>query len=310
MEYLQSVEYQKLLDEFTFFLETTGFAPMTIASRHRNLKEFLLYMEGEQIMSIKHVRNRHLQNFMAYQQQRKNRVYGTALSASTINQYGTLLNKLVVYLRDYKQQSHLTVSLPYQDPEYRERQTLSAAQMAELFEFTFEDRAYLRYPAFYEQRNRALLCIYYCCGLRKSEGANLEVRDVQSDRLMVHVRKGKGNRGRYVPVTVQTMQMLTEYIHGERERILQLTGNRTERFFISEFGNPCSGEALSVVFRTLVRRCGNAEIYRKRPSLHTMRHSIATHLLQQGMDIVLIQQFLGHKTLDTTQIYTHLVNEL
>jgi len=310
MEEIQSIEYQKLIKEFVFFLETTGYAPATIVSRARNLNEFLRYVEEQGINTVKDIRNRHLESFMEYQHQRENRVYGSGLKTSSINQYSISLNRFIHYLREYKHINHLTVELPYQEPEYRERQTLNCEQIAELFAFTFEKMKRMRNQAFYGQRNRAMLCIYYCCGLRKSEGIHLEVRDIQSDRLMVHVRKGKGNKERYVPVTVQTMRLLTEYLQGERASMLQKNGTETEQFFITEFGMPCGSQSISKVFYSLIRRCRNAEIQSKQPSLHTLRHSIATHLLQQGMDIVLIQQFLGHKSLDTTQIYTHIINEL
>ena len=309
MEYIQGIEYHKLITEFTFFLETTGYARTTVLARQRCLKEFLLYMGKQGVTSIKNIQNKHLQSFMEYQHQRENRVYGSALKTSSINQYSCLLNKLMTYLRDYKHLYHLSINIPYIETQYRERQILSYEQIAELFAFTFEKTKQMRYETFYGQRNRAMLAVYYCCGLRKSEGVNLEVKDIQSDRLTIHVRKGKGNRERYVPVTMQTMQLLTEYLYGERARIIQQNETQTEQFFITEFGTPCTGQAISMVFKYLIRRCGHTEIQAKEPTLHTLRHSIATHLLQQGMDIVLIQQFLGHKTLDTTQIYTHLINE-
>ena len=109
-----------------------------------------------------------------------------------------------VYLRDYKQQYQISITLPYQAPDYHERQTLTSEEIAELFAFTDFKVWKMRYPDFYRQRNQAMLCIYYCCGLRKSEGVNLEVKDIQSDRLTIHVSKGKGSRGRYVPTTLQT----------------------------------------------------------------------------------------------------------
>ena len=266
-------------------------------------------MEAQQVSAIKDIRNIHLKNFMDHQHRRENLVHGSGLKTSSINQYGSLLNMLIIYFRNYKQLCHLNIKIPYQTPDHKEPQTLSCEEIAELFALTFKKMKQMRYQTFYGQRNRAMLAVYYCCGLRKSEGVNLEVKDIQSDRLMLHVRKGKGNRERYVPVTAQAMQLLTEYLHGERAKILQQYETQTERFFISEFGTPCTGASMSAVFKSLKRRCGNAEIQRKDPTLHTLRHSIATHLLQQGMDIVLIQKFLGHKTLDTTQIYTHLINE-
>jgi len=74
-------------------------------------------------------------------------------------------------------------------------------------------------------------------------------------------------------------------------------------------GDRCGDQALSLRLRKLVKRSGSGSLQEKRPSLHTLRHSIATHLLQSGMEIEMIQQFLGHQSLESTQIYTHLANE-
>jgi len=304
-----TTEYQQLMNEYIFFLETIGIAPATIATRQRLLKEFLLYLEQGQILSITKINNIHIQDFIDYQHRRKNRMYGAGLKPGTINQYSCLLNRLTTYLRDYKQQYHLTANLRYQDREYRERQILNCEEIAALFAATRQTVKFSKFPKFHEQRNRAMLCIYYCCGLRKSEGLSLEVKDIQTDRLTVHVRKGKGNKGRYIPTTPQTMQHLTDYLHGEREARLRDTGKQTEYFFISENGTVCKDVSMTAAFRRLLQRCTNEQIQTKQPGLHTLRHSIATHLLQRGMDITLIQQFLGHKSLDSTQIYTHIINE-
>jgi integrase/recombinase XerD len=297
-----------LINEFIFFLETTGIAPATTVRQRRQLKEFLLYIEEQGANSIKDINNSHLQSFIQYLQRRENRVYGAGLKSSTINLYGGFLNKLTSYLRDYKQQHHLTVNIPYQEVEYPERQVLSYEEIAELFAATEAPVSFNKYPKFHAQRNRAMLCVYYCCGLRKSEGMNLEVNDIQADRLIIHVRKGKGDKGRYVPTTAASMQLLREYLNEGRAARLRDSNKQTECFFISELGTPWKDVSLIAAFRRLVGRCRNAEIQAKQPTLHTLRHSIATHLLQQGMDIVLIQQFLGHKSLDSTQIYTHIAN--
>jgi integrase/recombinase XerD len=79
---------------------------------------------------------------------------------------------------------------------------------------------------------------------------------------------------------------------------------------VSQYSTTCSDQALSDRLDKLVKRSNNSSLQSKKPTLHTLRHSIATHLLQQGMEIEMIQQFLGHATLETTQLYTHLANEL
>jgi len=81
-----------------------------------------------------------------------------------------------------------------------------------------------------------------------------------------------------------------------------------DNFFINQYGMACGGQSLSVRLDTLVKNSGNSVLQSKQPTLHTLRHSIATHLLQQGMEMELIQKFLGHSSLESTQIYTHLMN--
>jgi integrase/recombinase XerD len=156
------------------------------------------------------------------------------------------------------------------------------------------------------QRDRAMLGIYYGCGLRKSEGINLTTGDILTERKLIHVRKGKGSKERYVPVTENNLKYITEYLN--IGRMLLLNGNETERFFVSQYGEACSDQALTVRLKRLVKNTQNSTLRAKKPTLHTLRHSIATHLLQQGMEIELIQKFLGHSSLESTQIYTHIVN--
>jgi len=157
------------------------------------------------------------------------------------------------------------------------------------------------------QRDRAMLSIYYGCGLRKSEGVNLNTGDILIERKLIHVRKGKGNRERYVPVTDNNLKYITEYLNVWRN--LLASGNQVDSFFINQYGEACSAQALSQRLRRLVKNSGNSVLRAKNPTLHTLRHSIATHLLQQGMEMELIQKFLGHGSLQSTQIYTHIVNE-
>jgi integrase/recombinase XerD len=154
-----------------------------------------------------------------------------------------------------------------------------------------------------------MLGIYYGCGLRKSEGINLTVKDILTERKLVFVRKGKGCKERYVPITGGNLDHVTEYLHDGREYLLSKAQTHAGAFFINQYGNACMAEALSTRLDKLVQISENSSLQGKQPTLHTLRHSIATHLLAQGMDIEMIQQFLGHATLETTQIYTHILNE-
>ena len=153
-----------------------------------------------------------------------------------------------------------------------------------------------------------MLCIYYGCGLRKSEGTNLKTSDILTERKLIFVRKGKGCKERYVPVTGNNLTHIIEYLQNGRNFLLNQ--NETDSFFINQYGTSCSDQALSARLERLVKNSNNSVLKAKKPSLHTLRHSIATHLLQQGMEIEMIQKFLGHASLESTQIYTHIINEL
>jgi integrase/recombinase XerD len=155
-----------------------------------------------------------------------------------------------------------------------------------------------------------MLGIYYGCGLRKSEGVALDTTDVLVHRGLVHVRRGKGSKERYVPLSGRHLEHMTEYLHYGRPFLISGCSFSTDSFFVSQYGNRCSDQALTLRLHRLVQNSGSGSLQEKRPSLHTLRHSIATHLLRSGMQIEMIQQFLGHQSLESTQIYTHLSGEL
>ena len=154
-----------------------------------------------------------------------------------------------------------------------------------------------------------MLGIYYGCGLRKSEGVALDVSDILMQRGLIHVRKGKGSKERYVPISEKSLEHIREYLQMGRHFLASISSFSTEAFFVNQYGARCSDQALTLRLRRLVKNSGNGSLQEKSPSLHTLRHSIATHLMQSGMQIEMIQQFLGHQSLESTQIYTHLANE-
>jgi site-specific recombinase XerD len=149
-----------------------------------------------------------------------------------------------------------------------------------------------------------MLAVYYGCGLRLNEGACLELRDITGDRKLLHVRKGKRYKERYVPIAAKNYEELRFYMDYARPQLLQ--EYKTEALFIdANKGYPLNKQSLYVRIKQLVKK---ARI-KKKVGMHTLRHSIATHLLQSGMKLEKIQEFLGHDDLDSTQIYTHLAND-
>ena len=140
-------------------------------------------------------------------------------------------------------------------------------------------------------------------GLRRNEGVHVDVPDINFDRSILHVRKGKAYKERLVPISKTSLKHLEEYIYDHRP-ILQ-TGNN-QALFLSHQGQRVQGQTLNLRLRYLVSKTEIPELQEKEIGLHTLRHSIATHLLQAGMKLESISRFLGHSSLESTQIYTHL----
>jgi len=143
---------------------------------------------------------------------------------------------------------------------------------------------------------RVCLSTLYSCGLRLREGVNLEVRDIDSSRMVVHVRQGKGRKDRYVPLPERSLEQLREYWLRHRHPVWLFPGRG--------FGQngPMNASGVQKAFRAALKESG----VNKKASVHSLRHSYATHLLEAGVNLGLIQRYLGHGSLTTTFIYIHL----
>ena len=148
-------------------------------------------------------------------------------------------------------------------------------------------------------RYRVCLSTIYSCGLRLSEGIRLKVEDIDSDRGFLTIRQSKGNKDRYVPLPEKTLQLLRQQWleHKNTSWLFPSVVRGT-----SNPEKPISKSSVQAAFRKALKAAG----IHKKASVHTLRHSWATHLLEAGVNLRLIQVWLGHSTPSTTSIYTHL----
>lgn len=150
-------------------------------------------------------------------------------------------------------------------------------------------------------RYRACLALIYSCGLRLGEATHLRVADIDSARMMIHVRHGKGRKDRYVPLPLPTLELLRKYWKTHRHPDLLFPAENAGL-------NPAglSGVITNRSVQSAFNRALKQARINKHASVHTLRHSWATHLLEAGVNLRLIQVWLGHSSPLTTTIYTHL----
>lgn len=142
-------------------------------------------------------------------------------------------------------------------------------------------------------KHKTMLLMIYSSGLRLGELLNLCISDIDSDQMKIHIRQSKGKKDRYVMLSESTLQLLRIYYRDYKPKHFVFEGQR---------GGAYSSKSVQSTFKRSLQKSG----VQKKATTHTLRHSFATHLLDDGVDIRFIQELLGHKQIQTTQIYTHI----
>ena len=152
--------------------------------------------------------------------------------------------------------------------------------------------------------NRAYFSTVYSCGLRLQEALNLEVGDIDSDRMLIHVHRGKGAKDRMVPLPASTLAMLRNHwkTHRHPRLLFPAIGRNTS----TPVESPMAISSVQGAMKAAVRESG---INKRNVHIHTLRHSYATHLLEEGVNLRVIQGYLGHSSIETTMVYLHLTSK-
>ena len=292
---LRSPEYRQTLHDFTQWIATLGYAPSSVYGLPIHIREFFHFLEELGITTLNQATATHVEQFIHYLSERRNQRRGGGLSPSHINKYIQALKLLAKFVQATGQ-GYLPVEVKRHKVPRHIEIVLRAEEVQALYLACPDTPIGLR--------DRAMLSLYYGCGLRRSEGVGLDVGDVLTRRKLLYVRKGKNYVERYVPINAAIIQDLQTYLHEARP--ILLGKQYTPALLVSERGRRVQGLTLSLRLRELRQRAG---MEYQPITLHTLRHSIATHLLQSGMSLQDIARFLGHRSLEATQIYTHLGHE-
>jgi len=311
---VKSDNFKYIEESFGEWLQVNGYADFTVYSMPLQLREFFNWLEKRNIILIKDVVPEHIKKYYKQLKQRANTKKGGALGAGYINKHRQTLTTFLNYLR---QSGRLII--PYVKleglPVIKEHnKVLTVEEIKQLYEATYVADGSYHDPET-SIRDRAMLSIVYGCGLRRGEATLLNVDDIDLDSSTLHVKHGKNYKERIIPISKKTKKDVEDYLYNARSILLASKGrtvlafaNKTDQpaFFISARGQRMSSCNMNVRLKQLVFKTNNAELIEKEASLHTLRHSIATHLLANGMKIEKIAKLLGHSSLESTQIYTHL----
>jgi integrase/recombinase XerD len=291
---LHSNEHVGLCASFKNWLQLLGYGGSSVYNLPRHVQEFLHYQEQQGKSSLGQLVASDAAAFIDQLKMRTGIRTGRGYSAGHINKYIQALQLFSRYTRQTGK-TGIGFQLARLEASRSKPVWLTIAEVQALYRATDDSMLGIR--------DRAMLAVFYGCGLRLNEGASLDVRDVLRERGLLYVRKGKGYKERYVPISGLSGELLALYIDYARPQLLQKV---TERLFIGvNKGVALTRQSLYVRIKQLAKK---ARIM-KSIGTHTLRHSIATHLLESGMELERIREFLGHAVLDSTQVYTHLVNE-
>jgi len=292
---LKTLQFKILEKTYTDRLKTLHYSKSGIYYMPLHIRDFLHFIENKGITDINQVTDQEINDWINRLKNRKNQRRPGGLSFAHINKHISALNNFARYLKE-TQTGDIPANTEYlRDKETRKINVLTTEDIRKLY------RACKN--TVFDLRDTAMLSVYYGCGIRKKEGINLNTTDILFNKKLLHIKKSKTGRERLVPMSPAVMQNLNEYIN--RSRPILLNERTTEpALFINRYGKRLDGQSMSLSLNRLLKK---AEIT-KRTGLHTLRHSIATHLLQSGMKLEDISKFLGHQSIDSTQIYTHLKN--
>lgn len=155
-----------------------------------------------------------------------------------------------------------------------------------------------------QPRNRAYFWTVYTLGVRMSEALSLQIGDIDAERMLVHIHRGKGAKDRFITLPVSTLHVLRSYWKTHRNPTLLFPQISRRKNAAPTSTRPMDPTTVQGCIKDVVRQLN----FTKKVSLHTLRHSVATHLFEAGVSLRWIQKFLGHKNLQTTLVYLHLTD--
>ena len=280
--------YQEQAENYKRHLDILGLNLQTTQARYLYLKEFFSWLEKEKVFELYNITTLTIANYYDYLLQRKSARTGQNIKQKSIYDHMRNLQQYLGYLLELgviktSPASHLKFRNP---SEKVERIIFSQDQIQELYKAS-------------NHQEKAILNLAYGCGLRVHELGLLNKEDIRTNENLVIVQKGKNSKRRIIPINTKVSEELQSFLeksenpifkNNKQRRMQEWTFNKILKELIGKtnFGQKFTTEELNKI------------------GIHSLRHSIATHLLENGMKLEQVQTFLGHSHIESTEIYTHI----
>ena len=279
-------EIEELINKFIeYLIIDKKYSENTIKSYNNDLKKFNNYFDNK---SINKIEESNIKNYIKYLKQENNDNRTISHNISTLRSfYKFLLIEKIIKNNpmEYIEQPKLKKTLP---------KTLTIEEIDKLMDIKLKDA--------FSYRNKAMLELMYSSGLRVSELINASIHDIDTSNCIIRIM-GKGSKERIVPLGDYAIKYIEIYLREYREKLTKRELN--DYLFLNNHGKKMTRQGFFKILKQLAKEKGIKTDF----SPHTLRHSFATHLLNGGADLRSIQEMLGHESISTTQIYTHVSKE-
>lgn len=297
--------YKALTEHYALWFDTLGYSHKTATRYTGIIMQFFTYLQANNINHISLLNHQQIKNYFDYVQTVKSQKTQETYSIIHLNDIFFAVDKLCQFLHDTGMNNapaplNFRIKIDQRQENIDKIEPFSIEEIKQLqkaIPLTYQDYSFkLR-----EQRHKELELIFalcYGCALRRMEAYKLTAKDIDFDRKTIFINQGKGYKDRIAPINDNVCNTLKDYVYNFRN-LLKLKHNRLFIHSLSELHNN---------LKEVQKATNNKQIQSKRIYFHILRHSMATHLLQNGMDVESISKFLGHSSLISTQVYTHIVN--
>lgn len=289
-------ENQKLSSRYYEHQKRLGYSLQSCRGMQLTLEEFMQWTEIKGIADIKFIEPYEIQNYYQYISERpsKGKDGGTLSLKTTWHMMHDISNFYTMLQSngDIQINPYSTIKITY-PKGYIEREILTQEEITNLYNHCIT------------AKERAILSLGYGCGMRVGEIETMRIEDVKlKDKIMI-IPKGKGNKRRVIPMSPGVIKDLSDYYYQEYETLTKGKDYdvKDQAFILHNRGGRMKEYTFNKYLKKIIERAG---INDKTLSMHSLRHSIASHLIEQGVSVDQVRLFLGHSQLETTQTYTHI----